>query len=69
MQNMKIDITLNMNGNDITLTLEEAQQLYKELDKLFGVKSNPYVPYPSTSPWQEPYIGPKKPFEITYTDS
>jgi len=48
------------NGTDITLTLDEAKELYEQLHKLFGEKVT-YIPNPI------PIVAPNNPWQIPYT--
>lgn len=40
----KIELTTK-DGKKVELSLDEAKDLYGQLDELFGVKSAPYTPY------------------------
>ncbi len=55
------------NSKQISITIEEAEDLYKQLERLFGIKTA-YVPYQPI--YIEPYTWPK-PYEpyITYETS
>ena len=50
-------ITIEVQGKEISLTLEEAKQLKQELDGLFN---EPYTVTPWVAPYPEPYT-PWKP--------
>ena len=56
---MKIKITIELSDKTVELTMEEAEELYKELSKLFGNNSSP----PFKLPWEDPW--PQEPLKIT----
>ena len=51
-------ITININGKEESISIEEARKIYDELSLIFGAKTNPYAdPF---APWK-PGIAPKYP--------
>lgn len=50
-----LNITIKVHGEEISISLEDAEQLYKELDALFG-KSNitPFTLDPIKYSWSSP---------------
>lgn len=70
--NIKItQIEITLPSRTIKLKLEEAEELYKELGKLFGTGPNYVVHYvPTVVPYTEPPGSPWTPYpQITWTAS
>ena len=64
-----VKIVLNINGNNVEVTIEEAEKLYNELHKIFhGDKSLQFPPYP-IYPW--PRVEDKwvRPHDVTFCSS
>lgn len=58
-----VKLVFKTKNGDVELSLEEARELYAELNRIFADKSYPYlVPHPtlpgqpSQPPWLPPYI-------------
>lgn len=68
----KITVKL-ANGDELTLTVDEAKQLYDDLNDIFGVKMSPFTYPPGVrSPLVDPFTAPNAPpwnDRITYTDN
>ena len=70
---MDVKIIIKTGKNEYHLTVDEAQEIYKELEKMFGDKERVYIPYsPITYPtYPDTYPGlpPYSPMPVWYTTS
>ena len=59
-------LTLNIAGQKIELSPDQAQRLYNELHALFGSRGYGYYPYyPYTTPYTAPYTPYTSPLTVS----
>ncbi len=53
-----IGLEIKVDGKKLTLSIEKAWELKRELDKLLRVEPFPFLPYVPLVPYTEPYPTP-----------